>query len=108
MKNLGQMMKQVQEMQAKMQEMQASLGDAELGGMAGGGMVRVVLNGHGEARGVTVDPSLCKPEEREVLEDLLVAAFNDARGKVDAHAKEKTQEIMGGIQLPPGMNLPFG
>ncbi len=108
MKNLGQMMKQVQEMQTKMQEMQASLGEAELHGASGGGLVSVVLNGHGEARGVTVDPSLCKEEERQVLEDLLVAAFNDARAKVDAHAKEKTQEIMGGIELPPGMNLPFG
>lgn len=108
MKNLGQMMKQVQEMQAKMQEMQASLGAAELDGISGGGMVRVVLNGNGEARGVSIDPSLCKEDEREILEDLLVAAFNDARTKVDAHAKEKTQEIMSGIELPPGMNLPFG
>jgi DNA-binding YbaB/EbfC family protein len=108
MKNLGQMMKQVQEMQGKMQEMQAGLAEAELHGTSGGGMVEVVLNGHGEARSVTVDPSLLKEDEREVLEDLLVAAFNDARAKVDAHAKEKTQEIMGGLQLPPGMNLPFG
>jgi DNA-binding YbaB/EbfC family protein len=108
MKNLGQMMKQVQEMQTKMQEMQASLGESELDGASGGGMVRVVLNGHGEARKVSVDPSLLNEDEREVLEDLLVAAINDARAKVDAHAKEKTQEIMGGIELPPGMNLPFG
>ena len=108
MKNLGQMMKQVQEMQSKMQEMQASLGEAELSGVSGGGLVKVVLNGHGEARGIAVDPSLMKEDEREVLEDLLVAAFNDARAKVDAYAKEKTQEIMGGIELPPGMNLPFG
>ena len=108
MKNLGQMMKQVQEMQAKMQDMQASLGQAELDGASGGGLVTVVLNGHGEARRVAVDPSLLGDGEREVLEDLLVAAFNDARAKVDAYAKEKTQEIMGGIELPPGMNLPFG
>ena len=84
------------------------LADAELDGASGGGLVKVVVNGHGEARSLSVDPSLCKEEEREVLEDLLVAAFNDARAKVDAYAKEKTQEIMGGIQLPPGMNLPFG
>ena len=108
MNNLGQMMKQVQEMQAKMQEIQASLAGAELDGAAGGGMVRVVLNGHGEARGVSIDPSLLQADERQVLEDLLVAAINDARAKVDAHAKEKTQEIMGGIELPPGMTLPFG
>ncbi len=108
MKNLGQMMKQVQEMQTKMQEMQAGLGEAELSGESGGGLVRVVLNGHGEARSVSVDPSLCKADEKEVLEDLLVAAFNEARGKVDAHAKEKAQEIMGGLPIPPGLNLPFG
>lgn len=108
MKNLGQMMKQVQEMQAKMQEMQAGLGETELQGTSGGGMVNVTLNGHGEARSVSIDPSLLAEAEKEVLEDLLVAAFNDARGKVDAYAKEKTQEIMGGMQLPPGMNLPFG
>ena len=101
MNNLGQMMKQVQ-------EMQASLACAELDGAAGGGMVRVVLNGHGAARGVSIDPSLLQADERQVLEDLLIAAINDARAKVDAHAKEKTQEIMGGIELPPGMTLPFG
>lgn len=107
MKNFGQMMKKVQEMQTRMQEMQVALGDAELHGAAGGGLVRVVLNGHGAARGVSVDPSLLKAEELQVLEDLLVAAFNDARAKVDAHAKEKTREIMGDLPIPPGMNLPF-
>lgn len=108
MKNLGQMMKQVQEMQSKMKAMQESLGEAELHGVSGGGMVEVVLNGHGEARRVSIDPSLLKEDEKEVLEDLIVAAINDARAKVDAHAKEQTQEIMGGLQLPPGLNLPFG
>jgi DNA-binding YbaB/EbfC family protein len=108
MKNLGQMMKQVQEMQEKMKAMQESLGDAELQGAAGGGMVQVVLNGHGAARSVSIDPSLLQESEKEVLEDLIVAAINDARAKVDAYAKEQTQEIMGGLQLPPGMNLPFG
>lgn len=108
MKNLGQMMKQVQEMQTKMQEMQAGLADAELHGASGGGLVSVTLNGHGEARGISIDPSLMKEDERQILEDLVVAAYNDARAKVDAHAKEKTKEIMGGVELPPGMNLPFG
>jgi len=107
MKNLGQMMKQVQEMQGRMQEMQASLGDAEVTGSSGGGMVTVTLNGRGEARGIAVDPSLMKPDDREVLEDLVVAAINDARGKVDQLVKDKTAEIMGGMQLPPGLNLPF-
>lgn len=108
MKNLGQMMKQVQEMQTKMKAMQESLGEAELQGAAGGGMVQVVLNGHGAASRVTVDPSLLQESEKEVLEDLLVAAINDARAKVDAYAKEQAQEAMGGLQLPPGLNLPFG
>lgn len=107
MKNLGQMMKQVQDMQARMQEMQASLGDAEVTGGSGGGMISVTLNGKGEARGMEIDPSLLKPEEKEVLEDLVVAAINDARGKVDQLIKDKTEEIMGGLELPPGVNLPF-
>lgn len=106
MKNLGQMVKQVQEMQGKMQEMQASLGDAEVTGTSGGGMVTVTLNGRGEARCIAIDPSLMKPDDTEVLEDLVVAAINDARGKVDQLVKDKTAEIMG-MQLPPGLNLPF-
>jgi DNA-binding YbaB/EbfC family protein len=104
MKNLGQMMKQAQEMQVKMQEMQEGLE----GGTSGAGMVTVTMNGKGAAKGVTVDPSLLAAAEKEVLEDLLVAAFNDARTKVDDRVKEMTAEIMGGLQLPPGMNLPFG
>ena len=108
MKNLGQMMKQAQEMQVKMQEMQEGLETMEVGGTSGGGMVTVVMNGKGAAKGVTVDPSLLAADEKEVLEDLLVAAFNDARTKLDDRVKEMTAEIMGGLQLPPGVNLPFG
>lgn len=107
MKNLGQMMKQVQEMQGRMQEMQASLGNAEVTGSSGAGMVTVTMNGRGEARGIAIDPSLVKPEDKEMLEDLIVAAINDARGKVDQLVKDKTAEIMGGLPLPPGVNLPF-
>ena len=106
MKNLGQMLKQAQDMQAKMQEMQAALGDEEITGSAGGGLVTVTVNGRGEMKGIDIDDSLVKPEEKEILEDLVVAAFNDARTKVDARVKEKTAEIMGGLQLPPGINLP--
>ena len=106
MKNLGQMMKQAQEMQTRMQEMQAGLESMEVDGVSGAGMVTVTMNGKGAARAVSVDPSLLSADEKEVLEDLLVAAFNDARTKVDDHVKEKTAEIMGGLQLPPGMSLP--
>ncbi len=106
MKNLGQMLKQAQEMQAKMLQMQESLGEVEVAGSAGGGLVTATLNGRGEMRGVGIDDSLVKVDEKEILEDLIVAAVNDARAKVDALVKEKSAEIMGGIELPPGMNLP--
>lgn len=107
MKNLGQLMKQAQEMQSKMAEMQQRLADAEITGSAGAGMVTVVLNGKGEMRRIKIDPSLLVPDEVEVLEDLVVAAQNDARAKVEAHMQEETSKMMGGVQLPPGFKLPF-
>lgn len=107
MKNLGQMMKQAQEMQAKMAEMQSRLAEIEVPGQAGAGMVSVVLNGKGELRSLKIDPKLADPAEIEVLEDLVVAAFNDAKGKVEAAVQEETQKLMGGLKLPPGMRLPF-
>lgn len=107
MKNLGQMMKQAQEMQAKMAEMQSRLAEIEGPGQAGAGMVSVVLNGKGELRSLKIDPKLADPAEIEVLEDLVVAAFNDAKGKVEAAVQEETQKLMGGLKLPPGMRLPF-
>ncbi len=107
MKNLGNLMKQAQEMQARMQEMQEQLAQAEVTGSSGAGMVQVTLNGKGEARAVKLDPSLIDPNETEVLEDLILAAFNDARAKVEAHAAEQMQKLTGGLQLPPGFKLPF-
>ncbi len=107
MKNLGQMMKQVQEMQARMQQMQAELEETTVMGTAGGGMVSVRLSGKGEMKGVDIDESLLKPEEREILEDLLIAAHNDAKAKMEALVAEKMQEATGGLSLPPGMNMPF-
>ena len=107
MKNLGQMMKQAQEMQARMQEMQNALERVEITGSAGGDMVRVTVNGKGEMRSLSVDESLVVPADKEVMEDLVVAACNDARKKLDAHVQEETSKIMGGLQLPPGMKLPF-
>jgi hypothetical protein len=107
MKNLGNMMKQAQQMQAKMAEMQEKLGDLEVEGHAGGGMVAVTLNGKGEARKVKIDKTLCDPEETEVLEDLLVAAINDAKGKVESQVQEETSKVMGDLKLPPGFKMPF-
>ncbi len=107
MKNLGQLMKQAQEMQSKMAEMQQNLADVEITGSAAAGMITVVLNGKGEMRKITIDPSLIVPDDAEVLEDLIVAAQNDARAKVDAHMQEETSKMMGGVQLPPGFKMPF-
>ncbi len=107
MKNLGQLMKQAQEMQSKMEDMQSALAEAEVEGSAGGGMVRVTLNGKNEVKRLTIDPSLVDPGEVEVMEDLIVAAFNDAKGKVEAHTQEEMAKITGGLNLPPGMKLPF-
>ncbi len=107
MKNLGQLMKQAQEMQTKMEEMQSALAEAEVEGSAGGGMVRVTLNGKNEVKRLAIDPSLVDPNEVEVMEDLIIAAFNDAKGKVETHTQEEMSKITGGLNLPPGMKLPF-
>jgi len=107
MKNLGQMMKQAQQMQAKMAELQEQLAAAEMTGLAGGGMVQVTMNGKGELRAVKIDPSLAVPDDVEVLEDLVVAAANDAKAKVEAYVAEEMQQLTGGLSLPPGMKLPF-
>ena len=107
MKNIGQLMKQAQEMQAKMAEVQAQLETVEINGAAGGGMVRLTLNGKGDLKKIKIDKSLLVAEEGEVLEDLIVAAFGDARGKVSAHAEQEMQKLTGGLQLPGGMKFPF-
>ncbi len=107
MKNLGQMMKQAQQMQVKMQEMQDKLAAIEVTGISGGGLVSVTLNGKGDMRGVKIDRSLFSADDAEVVEDLIMAAFNDAKGKVEAHVAEEMSKITGGLNLPPGMNLPF-
>ncbi|MDH3476110.1 MAG: YbaB/EbfC family nucleoid-associated protein [Rhodospirillales bacterium] len=107
MKNLGQMMKQAQQMQAKMAEMQEQLAAAEMTGAAGGGMVQVTMNGKGELRAVKIDPALVDPQDVEVLEDLIVAAAQDAKSKVEIHVAEEMQKLTGGLDLPLGMKLPF-
>ncbi|MDD3029547.1 MAG: YbaB/EbfC family nucleoid-associated protein [Alphaproteobacteria bacterium] len=107
MMNIGQMMKQVQEMQAKMAQMQEHLASVEVEGQAGGGMVNARMNGKAELRKVTIDPKVIADGDKELLEDLIVAAVNDAKGKVEKAVAEETSKMMGGLKLPPGMTLPF-
>jgi DNA-binding YbaB/EbfC family protein len=107
MKNLGNMLKEAQKLQSRMAEMQAKLDTIEVAGAAGGGMVSVTLNGKGEMRKVKIDPSLVDPAELEILEDLVVAAFNDAKAKVEAHVQDEMSKLTGGMNLPPGLKLPF-
>ena len=106
MKNFSQMMKQAQQMQEKMQEMQERLAEHEVTGAAGGGMVQVTMNGRNEMKSVKIDPKLVDPNDVEVLEDLVVAATNDAKQKVEQYTQEQMQELTGGMQLPPGFKLP--
>jgi hypothetical protein len=105
MKDLMGMMKQVREMQERMQRMQAELETTEVVGRSGGGLVEVTLNGKGDMRRVRIDPSLLKPDEVEILEDLIVAASQDARGKVEAEMASRMAEVTGGLPIPPGMKL---
>ncbi|NQV61683.1 MAG: YbaB/EbfC family nucleoid-associated protein [Alphaproteobacteria bacterium] len=106
MKNLSQMMKQAQEMQGKMQEMQARMEEVEMSGQAGAGLVSVTLNGKGEMRGLKLDASL-KDGEIEVMEDLIIAAHNDAKRRVEEFTQEEMSKLTGGLNLPAGMKLPF-
>lgn len=107
MKNLAQMMKQAQHLQERMQTMQAELESTEIEGASGGGMIRVTLNGKGEAKRVKIDPSMVQADETEILEDLILAAINDAKAKVEQTAQQKMKELTGGLTLPPGFQLPF-
>ncbi len=107
MKNLADIMKQVSSMQSKMGDMQTKLESLVIIGQSGGGLVKVSMNGKGSLQSVTIDPSLMKEDEREILEDLLVAAHADAKGKVEAAAAEEMKAVTGGLPLPPGMKLPF-
>jgi DNA-binding YbaB/EbfC family protein len=107
MKNLAGLMKQASQMQEKMAEMQAKMEAATVEGQAGAGMVKIVLSGKGDMRGVTVDPKLADPAEMEMLQDLIVSAHADAKRKLDAAMAEEMSKVTGGLQLPPGMKLPF-
>ena len=107
MKDLMGMMKQARELQEKMQNMQAEIAALEATGAAGAGLVTVTVDGKGGLKGVKIDPSLAKPEEIEILEDLIVAAARDARSKVEAQAEAKMKELTAGLPLPAGLNLPI-
>ena len=103
---LGNVMRQAQQMQENMQKAQAELVNLEVTGESGAGMVKVVLNGRHEAKKVTIERELVS-EDLEMLEDLVAAAINDASRKIEERSKEKYADIMSGMNLPPGMKLPF-
>ncbi|SDR63101.1 hypothetical protein SAMN05444161_0763 [Rhizobiales bacterium GAS191] len=105
MRDIMGLMKQVQSAQAKLQEMQAELETVEVDGQAGGGLVKVRLTAKGELKGISIDASLLKPEEAEILEDLVVAAHAEARKKAEAVLAEKMKDATGGLPLPPGLKL---
>jgi nucleoid-associated protein EbfC len=107
MKNLSGLMKQAQQMQEKMQEMQSKLEGMEIAGVAGAGLVTMTLNGKGDLRRIKIDPKIIDPADTEMLQDLIVAAHTDAKRKIEAAAAEEMQKVTGGLQLPPGMKLPF-
>lgn len=94
-------------MQSKMGEMQAKLAELEVTGASGGGMLKVTLNGKFELKGIKIDPSLVTPDDVEVLEDLIVAAFNDAKAKAEVSMQDEMAKITGGLNLPAGFKLPF-
>lgn len=104
--NLDQLMKQAQKMQEDMQKAQEDLGNIEVTGQSGGGMVSIVMTGRHECKRITIDDSLLG-EDRDMLEDMIAAAFNDAVQRVDKENKDKMSSLTAGIPLPPGMKLPF-
>ena len=105
LKDLGGLMAQAQQMQQKMKDLQAELERLEIVGSSGAGLVKVTVNGKNETRKVEIDASLFKPEDKGVVEDLIVAAANDARAKVEQTVQEHMRDITGGLPLPPGFKL---
>ena len=106
MEGLGDLMKKAQEMQANMQKMQEEMASAEVQGQSGAGLVSVTMTGRHDVRKVSIDDSLLS-EDKEILEDLLAAAVNDAVRKVEANTKDKMSSLTGGMQMPPGFKMPF-
>jgi len=107
MKDIMGMMGKIKDMQAKMERMQEELAELECEGVAGGGMVSVRLTGKGLMKGLSIDPSMFKEDDVEILEDLIVAAHNDAKAKLETTVAERTKELTAGLPIPPGMKLPF-
>ena len=107
MNNFNDMMKKAQEMQKKMQEIQESLANLEVEGTAGGGMVKIIMNCKNEVKKIELDPSIIKEEEKQMMEDLIVAALNDAKTKAEEKSKEEMAKLTGDLGLPPGMKIPF-
>lgn len=105
--NIQKMMKQAQQMQQKIGELQAELETRETDGVSGGGMVKLTLNGKGNLLKLSIDPSIIDKDDKEVLEDLVIAAFNDAKTKVDASFNDEMGKVAGGMGLPGGLKLPF-
>jgi DNA-binding YbaB/EbfC family protein len=105
--NIQKMMKQAQEMQAKLGQMQSEMEAREFEGQAGGGAVKITLTGKGAMTKIAVDATLLNPEEKDMLEDLIMAAHRDAKDKGDAALNEAMGSLTGGLKLPPGMKLPF-
>ena len=107
MKNIAGLMKQASQMQKKMEDMQSALEAMTVEGSAGAGMIVVTMSGKGELRGVRIDPKLADPAEMEMLQDLLIAAHADAKRKIETLAADEMQKVTGGLNLPPGLKLPF-
>ena len=107
MVNLGNMMKQAQQLQKKIADAQEKLNAIEVEGTSGGGLVKVIATAKGEVKRIIIDDTILKPEEKEITEDLIVAAINDAKQKAETAAQEEMKSVTGGLSLPPGMKLPF-
>lgn len=105
--DMGALFKQAQEMQSKMENMQTELDNINVDGQAGAGLVNVSMTLKGNVKNITIDPSLIKPDEKEILEDLIMSALNDAKSKADEQSAAEMEKITGGIGLPAGFKLPF-
>ena len=105
--NFNDMMKKAQEMQKKMQEMQNSLSNLEVEGTSGGGMVKIIMNCKNEVKKIDIDPSIIKQDEKAMMEDLIVAALNDAKSKAEEKSQDEMKKLTSGLGLPPGMKMPF-
>lgn len=107
MTNIGQLMKQAQQMQKKMQDVQAKLDDITVEGKSGGDMVTVVMTCKGDVKSLKIDPSIVDPDDIEMMEDLVVAAMNDAKAKANETTEKEMAAVTGGMGLPGGMKMPF-